>query len=139
MSPTARPPAYRRARAGLDAAAAVVEPEREAARVGSPDLAHGAPGTELPMGLSGAYRLDLRGHDQVATLVALDVPALLLQGGRDYRARSPTTSAAGARASPAARGSPSASTRVDHFFFAGEGPSTPADYARGARRRRRGR
>ncbi|MDF5757646.1 hypothetical protein [Spongiactinospora sp. TRM90649] len=34
---------------------------------------------------SGAYWLDLRGYDPVATAATLDKPMLILQGGRDYR------------------------------------------------------
>ena len=39
----------------------------------------------LPFGLPGAYWLDLRDYDPVATAAALDKPMLILQGGRDYQ------------------------------------------------------
>jgi hypothetical protein len=53
--------------------------------VDSPHLSVATPAAELPFGYSGAYWLDLRGYDPVATAAALDKPMLILQGGRDYR------------------------------------------------------
>src|SRR5262249_52366419 len=58
---------------------------RQAAMVESPDLSPSTPASELPFGLSGAYWLDQRGYDPVATATALDKPMLILQGGRDYQ------------------------------------------------------
>ncbi|RAG85696.1 hypothetical protein DN069_10650 [Streptacidiphilus pinicola] len=115
---------------GLDAEAAIAELEREAARVDSPDLAPDTPGSQLPLGYSGAYWLDLRGYDPVATLAALDVPALVLQGGRDYQV-TVADDLARWRAGLDGRAGVSFSVheKADHCFFVGEGPARPADYA----------
>ncbi|MBF9068608.1 alpha/beta hydrolase [Streptacidiphilus sp. NEAU-YB345] len=115
---------------GAEAEAAIAELERQAARVDSPDLAADTPGAELPLGLSGAYWLDLRGYDPVATLAALDMPALLLQGGRDYQVTVADDLAlwrAGLDGRPGV--TVSVHERADHLFFMGDGPATPADYA----------
>ncbi|MEY9850082.1 dienelactone hydrolase [Streptacidiphilus sp. BW17] len=113
-----------------EAEPAIAELEREAARVDSPDLAADTPGTELPLGLSGAYWLDLRGYDPVATLAALDVPALVLQGGRDYQVTVADDLALWRAGLDGRRGvTISVHERADHFFFMGDGPATPADYA----------
>src|SRR6185437_12138558 len=67
------------------AQAAVEMITRQAALVDSPHLSAETPATELPFGYSGAYWLDLRDYDPVATAAALDKPMLILQGGRDYQ------------------------------------------------------
>ncbi|MEW9554856.1 alpha/beta hydrolase [Nonomuraea sp. NPDC050783] len=119
--------------ASLDpgARAAVEVITRQAARVDSPHLSAGTPAAELPFGFSGAYWLDLRGYDPVATAAALDKPMLILQGGRDYHV-TVADDLAGWRAGLAHR--PDVTIRVhdadDHLFFPGSGPSTPADYDR---------
>ncbi|MET8869939.1 hypothetical protein ABZW11_43990 [Nonomuraea sp. NPDC004580] len=104
---------------------------RQADRVDSPDLSAGTPAAELPFGYSGAYWLDLRGYDPVATAAALDKPMLILQGGRDYQV-TVADDLAGWRAGLAHR--TDVTFRVhdadDHLFFPGSGPSTPADYDR---------
>ncbi|NJP93060.1 hypothetical protein HCN51_27035 [Nonomuraea sp. FMUSA5-5] len=113
------------------AQAAVETITRQAARVDSPDLSAETPAAELPFGYSGAYWLDLRGYDPVATAAALGKPMLILQGGRDYQV-TVADDLAGWQAGLAHR--PDVTIRVhdadDHLFFPGSGPSTPADYHR---------
>ncbi|WP_327581667.1 alpha/beta hydrolase [Nonomuraea sp. NBC_00507] len=117
--------------ASLDpgAQAAVETITRQAALVDSPQLSAETPAAELPFGYSGAYWLDLRGYDPVATAAALDKPMLILQGGRDYQV-TVADDLAGWQAGLAHR--PDVTIRVydadDHLFFPGSGPSTPADY-----------
>ncbi|HWD83523.1 MAG TPA: alpha/beta fold hydrolase [Kribbella sp.] len=89
----------------------------------SPDT----PSTDLPFGLPASFWLDLRAYDAVATAAKLDVPILVLQGGRDYQVTV-------ADDLPAWReGLPDATIKVlaadNHYFFAGTGPSTMADYS----------
>jgi pimeloyl-ACP methyl ester carboxylesterase len=76
--------------------------------------------------MPASFWLDLRTYDPVATAAKLDVPILVLQGGRDYQVTV-------ADDLPAWRdGVPDATIRIldadNHLFFAGTGPSTPADY-----------
>ncbi|MCA2226252.1 alpha/beta hydrolase family protein [Nonomuraea aurantiaca] len=117
--------------ASLDpgAQAAVETITRQAALVDSPGLSAATPAADLPFGYSGAYWLDLRGYDPVATAAALDKPMLILQGGRDYQV-TVADDLAGWREGLAHR--PDVDIRVydadDHLFFPGSGPSTPASY-----------
>ncbi|GLW06960.1 hypothetical protein Misp01_20900 [Microtetraspora sp. NBRC 13810] len=117
--------------ASLDpgAQAAVEAITRQAALVDSPQLSAETPAADLPFGFSGAYWLDLRGYDPVATAAALDKPMLILQGGRDYQV-TVADDLAGWQAGLAHR--TDVTIRVydadDHLFFPGSGPSTPADY-----------
>jgi dienelactone hydrolase len=111
--------------------AAVETLSRQAALVESSDLAPSTPASELPFGLPGAYWLDLRSYDPVATAAALDKPMLILQGGRDYQVTV---------ADDLSRWQAGLSNRSDitirvydadnHLFFSGAGPSTPTEYAR---------
>ena len=73
------------------------------------------------------FWLDLREYDAVATAAKLDVPILVLQGGRAYQ----TTVADDL---PAWHdGLPDATIEIleadNHVFIPGTGPSTIADYA----------
>ncbi|MFC6161969.1 alpha/beta hydrolase family protein [Kribbella jiaozuonensis] len=100
--------------------------ERQAAVVDSPDLSPDTPLTDLPFGMPASFWLDLREYDAVATAAKLDVPILVLQGGRDYQVTV-------ADDLPAWRdGLPNATVKIldadNHLFFAGSGPSTMADY-----------
>ncbi|MEV6562389.1 alpha/beta fold hydrolase [Nocardia sp. NPDC051756] len=102
---------------------------RGAAAVDSPGLSRETPSADLPFGMSGAYWLDLRDYDQVATAAALPQPMLILQGGRDYQV-TVDDDLTRWRAGLEARAD--VTTRVypadNHMFFPGAGPSTPADY-----------
>ncbi|WP_228641598.1 alpha/beta fold hydrolase [Microtetraspora sp. AC03309] len=114
---------------GPAADAAVVAMQRQAAMAESPDLSPDTPAAELPFGYSGAYCLDLRGYDPVATAATLVKPMLILQGGRDYQV-TVADDLSRWRAGLAHR--TDVTIRVydadDHMFFPGSGPSTPADY-----------
>jgi len=116
---------------GKAAVRAVETMERQAALAGGPELSADTPAARLPFGLSGAYWLDLRGFDPVATAAGLDTPMLILQGGRDYQV-TVDDDLARWRAGLAGRGG--VTIRVhdadDHLFFPGTGPSGPADYER---------
>ncbi|MCU1640138.1 MAG: hypothetical protein JWN03_413 [Nocardia sp.] len=101
----------------------------QAQRVDSPGLSASTPAAELPFGLPGAYWLDLRGYDPVATAAALDKPMLILQGGRDYQVTVEDDLALW-QAGLGER--PDVTIRVydadNHLFFPGTGPSNPAEY-----------
>jgi uncharacterized protein len=101
---------------------------RQAALALSPALSVDTPPSELPLGSPAAYWLDLREYDPLATAAALEVPMLLVQGGRDYQVTAEDLAgwqgALGDRADVTFREYPS----LDHLLFAGEGPSRPEDY-----------
>jgi len=105
--------------------------ERQADLVDSPRLTPRTPPAELPLGRPASYWLDLRGYDPVAAVARLAVPVFLGQGGRDYQV---TVADDLARWQAGLQGRPGVTVKVygsaDHLFFPGEGPATPADYAR---------
>lgn len=114
---------------GPESEAAVEMMIRQAALVDSPELSSSTPASELPFGLSGAYWLDLRSYDPVATAAALDKPMLILQGGRDYQV---TVEDDFSRWKESLSHRSEVMLRIyeadNHLFFSGTGPSTPAEY-----------
>ncbi|MEO3862799.1 alpha/beta fold hydrolase [Acrocarpospora sp. B8E8] len=114
---------------GPAAQSAVEAITRQAALVDSAHLSAETPAADLPFGYSGAYWLDLRGYDPVATAAALDKPMLILQGGRDYQV---TVKDDLSRWQAGLAHRRDVTIRVydadDHMFFSGTGPSTPGDY-----------
>jgi len=85
--------------------------------------------TNLLMGGSARYWLDLRDHDVAAMARALKQPILILQGGRDYQ----VTQADFDGWKKALGDSPNATLKLypklNHLFVAGEGRSSPSEYA----------
>ena len=104
--------------------------EQQAANVERADLSSSTPAEDLPLGYSGAYWLDMRDYDPVATAGRLTQPMLLLQGGRDYQVTVDDDLALW-RAGIGDRDD--VDIRVydadNHMFAPGAGPSTPAEYA----------
>ncbi len=88
----------------------------------------------LPLNIPASYWLDLKGYDPVDAALKLRLPMLVLHGGRDYQ----VTAVEFARWQQASwpHGG-NAGTRVtlkdypnlNHLFMAGDGASTPAEYA----------
>ncbi|MGK3202764.1 alpha/beta hydrolase family protein [Amycolatopsis sp. MEPSY49] len=105
--------------------------ERQAELIDSSRLTPATSSAELPFGWPASYWLDLRGYDPVAATARLAVPVFLGQGGRDYQV---TVADDLARWQAGLENRSGVTVRVygsvDHLFFPGEGPSTPADYAR---------
>jgi dienelactone hydrolase len=118
--------------AALDPAAAAAQQEvishitAQAETVDDPALSDATPFTSLPFGIPASYWLDLRGYDPAVAAAATGKPVLLLQGARDYQA-TVDDDLPGWRA-----GLPEATVHVyeadNHLFFAGSGPSRPAEY-----------
>ena len=85
--------------------------------------------TNLLVGGSARYWLDLRAHDPAAMAKALTQPILILQGGRDYQ----VTQADFDGWKKALGDSPKATfklyPKLNHLFVEGEGRSSPAEYA----------
>ena len=102
---------------------------RQADLVDRPDLSASTPARDLPFGLPGSYWLDLRGYDPVSTAAALDLPMLVIQGGRDYQV---TVADDLSRWQAGLADRTDVTIRVypadNHLFFPGEGHSTPAEY-----------
>lgn len=80
------------------------------------------------MGMPASYIRDLKGYDPAAEMSKLKVPALILQGERDYQVRMVDfqrwKQALGQRADVTLKSYP----KLNHLFVAGEGKSTPAEY-----------
>jgi uncharacterized protein len=121
--------------ASLDAqTAAAAQPvidsiTRQAELIDSPGLSPSTPASELPFGIPAPYWLDLRGYDPVGTAAALDMPMLIVQGGRDYQV---TVADDLTRWQAGLAGRPDVTITVyepdNHLFFPGEGPSSPGEY-----------
>jgi dienelactone hydrolase len=111
------------------AEALVAELERSSAVVAERRFTLRTPRERLPLGFTPGTWLELRDDDPVATASRLDIPMLVLQGGRDYQV---TVEDDLARWRAGLAGRPDVATRIlpadDHLFFPGEGPSAPADY-----------
>ncbi|WP_410784891.1 alpha/beta hydrolase family protein [Kribbella sp. C-35] len=108
----------------------VVSPETvalfERQAVAADNVSPDTPAADLPFGAPASFWLDQRAYDPVVTAAKLDVPILVLQGGRDYQVTV-------ADDLPAWReGLPDATIKIldadNHVFFAGHGQSTMADY-----------
>jgi hypothetical protein len=86
--------------------------------------------TNLLVGASARYWLDLRDYDAAATAKTLKQPLLILQGQRDYQ----VTQADFDGWKKALGASPNATFKLypnlNHLFIAGEGKSTPSEYER---------
>lgn len=80
------------------------------------------------MGMSASYIRDLKGYDPAAEMRKLKVPALFLQGERDYQVRMTDFE----RWKQTLQGRTDVSfksyPKLNHLFTAGEGKSTPAEY-----------
>jgi dienelactone hydrolase len=105
------------------------ELRKQAIRVDDPTLSVSTPVSDLPFGVAVPYWLDLRDYDPLAVAASLSMPMLVLQGGRDYQA---TVVDDFARWQSGLSNRDGVTYRIyeddNHFFFAGRGPSSPADY-----------
>ncbi len=99
------------------------------ARVKDPNLSVQVPAKDLPLGVSPAYWLSIRGYQPAELAKSLAMRLFVLQGGRDYQ----VTSAGDFPAWQNALAGKSNATlklypKLFHLFMAGEGPSTPQEY-----------
>ncbi len=108
----------------------IAEIERQIATLGEPAKLAAASPSDLPLGLPAAYWKDLMGWHPAEAAKPIHRPMLILQGGRDYQVTMADLAnwkaALGARDTVTFKVYP----RLDHLFMEGDGPSTPADYAR---------
>jgi fermentation-respiration switch protein FrsA (DUF1100 family) len=107
--------------------------KREAARVMDPALPLDTPASELLLQMPASYWRDLTGYDPAESARRLDLPMLILQGGRDYQVT--MRNLEGWR--DALRGRPAVTIKaypdLNHLFIPGEGRSLPAEYMRPGR------
>ncbi|MHB9025670.1 MAG: alpha/beta hydrolase [Armatimonadota bacterium] len=101
---------------------------RQAARVKDPLLPLDTPPNQL-LNLPATYWLDLRGYQPAAVAQNLPQPFLILQGKRDFQV-TPLDDFAAWQHALAARKNVSLKLypTLNHYFIAGIGPSTPAEY-----------
>ena len=99
------------------------------ARVKDPELSNNVPAKELPLGISAAYWLDLRGYNPKETVKKLNIPVLILQGGRDYQVL-PEKDFEGWKTALNSRSNVyfKLFPHLNHLFIVGEGKSTPQEY-----------
>lgn len=99
------------------------------ARVKDPELSVDVSPKDLPLGVSAAYWLDLRGYRPAEVMKTLSMPALILQGGRDYQVLA-TEDFEGWKAVLSSREDVSFKLypKLNHLFVSGEGKSTPQEY-----------
>lgn len=94
-----------------------------------PNLSEATPADALPFGVPASYWLDLRAYDPANAAASLDVPMLILQGGRDYQVTELDLkgwrNALGDSDNSTLRLLPA----LNHLFMRGEGKSTPNEYA----------
>lgn len=83
---------------------------------------------ELPLGVPLAYWLDMKSYDPVATAAGLQMPLLILQGGRDYQ----VTAADFEGWTRGLKGRDNVTfewlPRFNHLFIAGNKRSEPGEY-----------
>ncbi|MGQ0548898.1 MAG: alpha/beta fold hydrolase [Armatimonadota bacterium] len=113
-----------------DAQRQIDELRRQVARVKDPNLTPATPRTELPLGTPASYWLDLRGYNPAVVALEQNRPMLILQGARDYQVTLEDYEGwrrqLGSRPNVTFKLYPS----LNHAFMAGEGKSTPLEYAR---------
>jgi dienelactone hydrolase len=113
-----------------EAAKQVSSVEAAEKQIESPDLKPGDTVSLLGSTTYGAYWLDLRGYDPVKTAAQLKIPILILQAGRDYQVTSANfddwSKALAKRKNVTLKSFPD----LNHLFMAGQGISTPAEYAK---------
>ena len=82
----------------------------------------------LHMGAPARYWLDLAAYSSASALRAMTIPALVMQGGRDYQVTTQQLDqwliALGRRANVTVKRYPT----LNHLFMAGTGPGNPAEY-----------
>lgn len=100
----------------------------QVAGVKAPDLADSTPAEGLPLGIPAHYWLDLRDYNPAATAQGLNIPMLILQGGRDYQVTVKDfdlwKAALGTRSDVQFHWYED----LNHLFIAGEGPANPDEY-----------
>jgi dienelactone hydrolase len=102
----------------------------QVARANDPKLTPDAAASEMPMGMSATYILDLRGYHPEQMARELKQPLLILQGERDYQVTledfETWKSGLAGKKNVEFRSYP----KLNHLFMPGEGVSTDEEYTR---------
>ena len=77
-----------------------------------------------------SYWADLNAYDPVATAATLTLPILALQGGRDYQVTSKDFERFQSSLSGRSNVTLTLLPALNHIFIAGDGPSSPVEYAK---------
>jgi dienelactone hydrolase len=103
--------------------------QTQVARVKDPNLSGSVAASDLPLGISPTYWLDLRGYQPAEVAKTLEMPLLVLQGGRDYQVTA-AEDFEGWKTAMAGKANATLHLYPDlnHLFISGQGPSTPAEY-----------
>ncbi|MCL5257288.1 MAG: DUF3887 domain-containing protein [Chloroflexi bacterium] len=103
--------------------------KEKVARVKDPNLSNQVPAKDLPLGITPAYWLDLRGYQPAEVAKSLAMRIFVLQAGRDYQVTVAGDFPAWQKAL-AEKGNATLKVypKLFHLFIAGEGPSTPQEY-----------
>jgi len=106
----------------------LAELKEKVARVKDPGLSRKTPRTDLPLGMTAPYWLDLRGYHPPAMAKDLARPMLILQGERDYQVTMKDfdgwKKALSDRKDVTFKSYPT----LNHLFISGKGPCTPMEY-----------
>jgi dienelactone hydrolase len=107
----------------------LAQEEKKVTLVKSSDLTVDTPEFELPLGLPGAYWLDIRNYNPAVTAAALTMRLFVLQGGRDYQVTPDNLDGW----KTALTGKTNATIKLypdlNHLFISGNGKSTPDEYS----------
>lgn len=95
-----------------------------------PRLSDAVPASDLPLGVSAHYWLDLRGYKPEEVAKTLKEPILILQGGRDYQVTRADFEGWKQALSSKRNVVFKLYPELNHLFIAGEGKSTPTEYGK---------
>lgn len=101
---------------------------QQVAHVKSAELTMSTPATELPLGISAGYWLDLCDYDPPTAAKSLQLPLLLLQGERDYQVTMEDFARWKAKLASRPQTKFISYPRLNHLFMPGDGKSSPVEY-----------
>jgi len=103
--------------------------KEKVARVKDPNLSDKVPAEDLPLNITPAYWLDLRGYHPPEVAKSLDLRILVLQGGRDYQVSADKDFPLWQKALDGKQGATlKLYPTLFHLFIEGEGPASPGEY-----------
>ncbi len=102
----------------------------QVANAKDPELSDKTPIKDLPLGMSPAYLLSLRGYHPQEVAKTLPMPMLILQGERDYQVL-PTKDFGSWQAALKDKANVTLKLypKLNHLFIAGEGKPNPQEYS----------
>jgi uncharacterized protein len=98
------------------------------ARVKDPELSDETPADELPLNVPVAYWKDLNSYNPSETVKTLNMPVLIMQGGRDYQVIDEDFNGWKKALKDNKEANFKLFKNLNHLFMAGEGKATPQEY-----------